>query len=181
MAILRRISSQFLPALLVLLMVHSAKAQEPSLSIGPVRLQIGMPQSATIDSLSRYYTLTEYKPNAYNIAEKERSTITGYMILVGQAVFEKGKLIYASKDWFTSEVLHAYSFAEALHAVVSQMEQRGETMATVKTRAVREPNVTIQEVIIRFGKRQISITASDYKSSKNVSITESIRSTPFTY
>ena len=165
--------------LAILSTTHFAMAQEASLLLAGMEMRIGMPQATVINHLSEYYDLKEFnRPDAYLIFEKKLSA-QDQIRIIGQVAFDKGKLTYAVKEWFSEEVGAAYKLVDALHSVLTQMEQRGEFVATIETRTLREPDTTIQEIKLAFGKRWITIYTSEIKGSKNVGISETIRYAPF--
>lgn len=165
---------------IVLCMTTGVRAEEPSLSIGPVILQIGMSQDDAMDNLLKYYTL---KPligsGQYTISRRELSS-TGRYIFLGSASFENGELIYATKNWIVSEGISAYGFSEALHTALKTMEERGETVVSMRTKTTHEPGLKINASYLQFGKRQIMILSSEEAAGgKSVQIYESIRFAPF--
>jgi hypothetical protein len=138
-----------------------------------------------INDLSKYYDLKEnfLFPNQYLIVEK-KLTAQDQIKIIGQVAFDNGKLTYAVKHWYTGDVGAADKLVDALHSVLMQMEQRGEFVATIETRTFREPDTTMQEIKLTFGKRGIIISTTEdkgskFKGSKNVSILETISYAPF--
>lgn len=142
-------------------------------------MRIGTPQTTVVDYLLKYYDLKQSGgPNAYLIFERKLNQNDEYK-MVGQVTFTKGKLTYAVKDWYSADMGTGYKLVDALHAVLTQMEKNGETVAKIETSVIREPDVTVQNIILGFGKKWVTISMSDYKGSKNVQVTETIRFAPF--
>lgn len=168
-----------LAALFMLTLVRWAVAQEPSLWLGGMEMRIGMRQTTVMDSLSKYYDLRQFtRPGSYLIYERKRNEDVDPKT-IGQVAFDNGRLIYAVKEWYDAEVGSGIKLVDVLHAVLAQLEQRGETVATIATRTVREPNATVQEVKLVFGKRWITIYTHDFKGARNVKVDETIRFAPF--
>lgn len=65
---------------------------------------------------------------------------------IGQVALDRGRLVYAVKEWYYAEGANGFKLVDTLQAVLTQAEQRGETVATIETRTSREPNLTIQEI-----------------------------------
>jgi hypothetical protein len=170
--------------LTILSITHFAMAQEPSLWLGLVEMRIGMPQATVINHLSKFYDLKELiSPDQYLVLEK-KLTAQDQITIIGQVAFDNGKLTYAVKHWYGGEVGAADKLVDALHSVLTQMEQRGEFVATIETRTLREPDTTMQEIKLAFGKRQIIISTTElkglkFKGSKQVAILETISYAPF--
>lgn len=163
----------------LLCITHLAIAQEPSLRLGGLEMRIGMAQTKVMDYLLKYYEVKQFsRTDSYLIYERKLNQNDEYKS-VGQAAFDKGKLTYAVKDWYSADVGTGYKLVDVLHAVLTQLEQNGETVATIETGVIREPDATVQNIKLSFGKKWVTITMSDYKGSKNVQVTETIRFAPF--
>jgi hypothetical protein len=168
-----------LASLIMLILVRSTLAQEPSLWLGGMEMRIGMRQTTVMDSLSKYYDLRQFtRPGSYLIYERKRNEDVEPKT-IGQVAFDNGKLIYAVKEWYDAEVGSAMKLVDVLHAVLAQLEQRGERVATIETRTVREPKINMLEVKLVFGKRWITISTHDFKGARNVKVDETIRFAPF--
>lgn len=159
-----------------------ALAQEPSLWLGGMQMQIGMSQKKVMSHLSKYYDLNEvFTPNSYIILEK-KSNDKGDNKIIGQVTFDNGKLTYAVKNWqeaYSADIGAADRLFDALHAILRQMEEKGEVLATISTKTIREPDTVIKMIKISFGKRWITISSNEHKGSKSVQISETIRYAPF--
>lgn len=170
--------SLLLASLVTLATAGLAVAQEPSLFLGGMEMRLGMQQTIIMDHLSKYYDLRRFtSPNSYVIYERKR-TEDDELKTIGQVAFDKGRLTFAVKEWYYA-VGSGFKLVDVLHGVLNQAEQRGETVATIETRTMREPNMTIQEIKLGFGKKWIIISAIDSKGSKNVRVDEIIRFAPF--
>jgi len=169
----------FLAFAFVLCMAHHSTAEEPSLRLGALEMRIGSPQTDVMSYLTKNYELKQMdRPDAYLIFEQRVNKADEYKS-VGQVVFEKGKLVYAVKNWFTEATGNAYNLVDALYTVLAQLARNGQDIATIELGYIREPGATVQNIKLSFGKKWIDISMSDYKGSKGVLVAETIRFAPF--
>jgi hypothetical protein len=158
----------------LLCMVQLTSAQEPSLRLGALEMHLGSSQTDVMPYLTKNYDLKQMdSPDAYLIFQ-QRLNKTDEFKSVGQVAFEKGKLIYAVKNWYTESTGGSYNLVDALYTVLAQLARNGQNMATIELGYIREPGETVQEIKLRFGKKWIDITASDFRGSKGALVTETI-------
>lgn len=169
----------FIASVFVLGVVPLAVAQEPSLVLGGVELRIGMPQATVIAQLSKLYDLKQSEPNEYRIYEKRRDKKDEDQNSIGQVAFDKGKLVYAVRDWYREDKGTGYEVVDVLNTILTQMQQTGERIASIETGAYQPPDMIVRQIEIGFGKRWITISTVDHKGTKIVQITEAIRFAPF--
>ena len=169
-----------LSVIIILAISHIASAQEPSLFVAGMEMKIGMSQTTILNHLKKNYELREINDSkSLFIYERGRSS-NEVGNQVGQVDFDKGKLALAAKVWYHEFAGTADKLVDIIHIVLGQMEQRGETEVTIKTRTKREPNFLTQQVDISLGKKRVTIAMIDNKGSKTVLVYEIIRLAPFT-
>ena len=149
-------------------------AQDQSLFVSGVDLMIGMSQTNVLEKLMEYASVDKL-PNlsgAYFIKERKGENSP----ILGMVHFENGRLMMITKDWYNGYDAKGYEIAEVLQSILAQMEQRGLTVATISTRATREPGYTLQTIMLRFPRnRQIGIYINQQSGQqKSLQITESL-------
>ena len=167
-----------LPLILLFLicLVATTPCQEPSLFLAEMDMRLGMAQTTVVNQLLKKYELRTFnRPDAYLIL-----TRGDQFEVIGTVAFSNGKLSYASKDWYSTKVGDGYKLADTLFAILSKFQESGEIVSKITTNIVREPNTSIQSIIIRYGKREVSVLISEINESKSVTVSESIRLVPLT-
>ena len=164
----------FLTVAFLLCAVSLTSAQEPTLRLGALEMRLGSLQTDVMPYLTKNYQLEPLDhPDAYLILE-QRLTKTAEYKSVGQVAFEKGKLVYAVKTWYTESSAGTYNLVDALYTVLAQLARNGQNVATVELGYIKEPGANVQEIKLKFGKKWIDITASDVQGSKGAVVSETI-------
>lgn len=150
---------------------RSCFAQDQSISISGVTLKIGMSQSAVVEKLMEFAKVEKVQ-NASRYWIRERNGDTQRVI--GNVLFENGRLVVAEKDWYNGYDAKGYETAELLTVILARMEQRGLSVASVSTKIAREPSRTMSRIELRFaGNIRISIyVTQESGGEKSLQITE---------
>ena len=168
------ITKLFLTIAFLLCVVSLTSAQEPTLRLGALEMRLGSSQTDVLPYLTKNYELDPLdKPDAYLIIE-QRPTKTAPYRPVSQVAFEKGKLVYAVKTWYTESSGGSYNLVDALYTVLAQLVQNGQNVATIELGYIKEPAANVQEIKLKFGKKWIDITSSDVQGSKGAVVSETI-------
>jgi hypothetical protein len=162
----------------VVLFSVSTQAQETSMWIADMEVRLGMPELEVTKKLLQHYNLTRLGDNGgYLITSKQRNSSNEYDSY-GVVSFTNNKLSFASKNWHPDTPSSDASLADAIFSVVSEVENRGERVINMRTNTQRGPEFKIEEVIITFAQRQVTVSKTEYKGSVGVQVSESIRLNP---
>lgn len=156
-----------------LLISVCAVASATDLTIGAVRLSLGMQKDAALKALSQYYTLKSqpHLGDMYSIFIGDKPPFKN----VGLITFHDGKLNWASRDWADSRTVAASDYASTLFAVIESATVRSGALVTVRTNITRNPEMEIKQIEFVFADRKISTIISDDRNyGKSVGIQEII-------
>ena len=159
----------------VLIIGHIAKAQEPSIWLAGMEMRLGMPQDVVMKRILENYDLEPFgnvKDN-YLIVERQRKDVGDKN--PGNIAFAQGRLVFAAKEWYIYNAGSDRQLFDALYAVLSEMERKGETVASIQTTTSKEPGETLESILLTSSKRTVRIHAAEIRGSKGVQVTETIR------
>lgn len=154
-----------------------AQTQQPSLWLAGVEMRLGMTQDEVMRRIPSQFVveLLPGSSGSYGIRSRERNS-NGLYEFYGSIGFYNGKLTAANKDWYVNSERSDYSLADAIYFVMADVEKRGEALLAMKTTSQRQVEFTSDEVILFFTKRRVTISATEYKGSKSVQVSEEISS-----
>lgn len=113
-------------------------ATSEDLTIGHVRLALGMPQKQALDELSK-----EFDPKQVSVVEGKYllwSRHLGYLSSAGSVSFRDGKLYRASKTWGEDpRPMGARDVTDGLVGVLSEIAGKGWRVGRVRAEILRAP------------------------------------------
>lgn len=156
-----------------LLATVCAVANATDLSIGAVRIKLGTDKEAVLKALGKYYTVKRQSnfDEMHSIFKEDKPPF----ISIGAVSFRDDKLTWASRHWADSRTVTANDYASTLFAAIESATVSSESLATVRTKITRTPEVEIKQIEFVFSDRKIStLTAEGRSHGKSVTIQEII-------
>src|SRR6266700_8435396 len=138
--------------------VALSAAETEKITIGLLDVRLGMTKTEVRSRVSE-----AYPPDLEFLWTNELVPIYDKFSkkLVGTLNFTNGKLTSVERPWQNASGEEAISIGKSIYALVSQLNESGQSMATVRTRTVRQPELTSEIVEISFGSKVIQIGISD--------------------
>lgn len=125
-------------------------------------VKIGTPKAKIFDKLAAEYQLSKVgETDQWGITTKSQP-----YRLVGLIAFDNGKVSFVNKSWGSYEENQKEPFDD-LYRALSSISDDGKTMALLQVTESKDPQGSIKEIRLHFGKRYFSITISDLKGSSS--------------
>ena len=145
----------------VLLGAHAA---DESLTIGGVRLTLGMERSKALELLQKNSTVKclglgrEQKPTECDLAVTRSNETKTHFVFLGSVYFnEAGRVKIVMKNYDQNQWgSDSAKFVSFLHEVLRQYDDKGETFVS-SIADVREPGWVAKTIFFRSGRKVISI------------------------
>jgi hypothetical protein len=156
-----------------LLMSVCAVASATDLAIGAVRLSLGMEKETVLKALGQYYTVESQSnlDEMHSIFREDKPPF----ISIGAVSFRDDKLTWASRHWADSRTVTANDYASTLFAAIESATVTSGSLATVRTKITRTPELEIKQIEFVFSDRKIStLTTEGRTHGKSVTIQEII-------
>jgi len=172
---------------LTLILFHPliTNAQETNaLSIGGMRIEIGMDKSKVMSTLSEGYKLVELKAGSksydtwiINEKSKEGEKVGD---TIGAVTFEKEKVVMIEKDWGQFHGKEAISLMRNLIGAISNLTNGESTIVEVQISRRKEPSTYWENINLKCGSHIVELDFVDVKkpSDKFVQIDEKIIKLP---
>jgi len=147
-----------------------------SIFVGGVTLKTGMDKNYVMSELAKYN-------NLYKIGEQDFWGIYSKTNneLLGTVQFQKEKVSFVNKGWGSFYNKEALELGETLHGILSKFEEEGANIIRFRTTTTKEPNISIQTVEFRIGKKKITVEIVDdkiYIKRKQIAIQEYLQDSP---
>ena len=146
-------------ALIGLIFVVLGTAQTDKVTFGSIELRLGTSKAQVKAQIVDTYAIMNMPELWDSDLVMVLDGITHKMI--GNLYFTGNKLTSIQRSWRNTSNTEAIGIGRAIYGLVSQLNEDGKTVATVKARAIRHPGFTIEIVEIGFGSRIIQISMRD--------------------
>jgi hypothetical protein len=131
------------------------------ITLGAVRLTLGMPQGGVLATLGKSYDVEKLKEGQQSSAWLV-STRTGVdknapPKQVASVVFRDGQLTTISKNWAPENQQKGFEFATSLYDAMTSFTNEGRTACTIETARKKEPGYETKAIFVTCGAKSIRI------------------------
>lgn len=149
------------------------------LSIGSVRLRLGMPRDIVLSDLRKYYALQRLEPSTDSYDNWVIMNKTNHAENLGSLRFRSGKLTVARKEWtYVDKEYSGADTMEIIYKLTSEFASEGNTNCRIRTfSSVQQAGPggqEFRETEITCGHRQIELILSWQAGPASVQVAESI-------
>lgn len=161
-------------ALLLSFFFITASAKE--LSIGIVRLSLGMDQEVVLNELRKSYNVKEQEGNYYFVSSGKEPNFK----YLGHVTFSNRKLSSIQRDWGSFKLSNtSVEYASTLFAAIESATVVSGSSAKVSTRISRNPDFEVKQIDFVFTDRKITALTTesrDPRYGRQAGISETVSS-----
>jgi hypothetical protein len=159
----------------VLLFLHPAAADEPSLFVAGIEMRIGMPREPLLTRLRSQCKLTQASEDSYAIFEKRGDEYR----LVGGVVFQDNKVYELSRDWGAFYGKNAIELANELHSALENLQEASgrPTFLIYLPKTKNVPGLRFTDILFLSGRRKLTLTiieGDESKGGQQISLQETL-------
>ena len=140
---------------------------EVSMSLGGISIKLGDQKLQIFPKIERSYRVIEFEPDCFAIFEKEE------LHQLGTISFKNDKVIRITRRWGDFSKTEGLQIVKALIGIISSLP-KDENVAYISVSRNIIPKLTLDEVKLSFGIREISITLFDHKDEISIIIDEAL-------
>lgn len=156
----------------------SARAQEPSITLGRLTVSTGMAQAEVIRLAGVARQRLSVTPQVERTAIVwEKETTDDSNRILGSIAFENDRVKVVFKNWTPEQTEKDIDVGNALFSLAESFVQASNTRCTLSTSTRNEPGQQDQRVTLQCGRRSIEISTvrNDQYRILSTSVSESIK------
>ncbi len=137
----------------------SSFCDQDSIWFAGTQIKIGMSKSYVLTEIARNYSITKAKgeTDLWKVSSKREVTHGD----IGRISFENEKVHWVGKSWGSFRKDEAIQFAKTIYSVLSKFSGEGKRTLSLDLGSIKEPRVSLDEVILIAGERRLIIMISE--------------------
>jgi hypothetical protein len=127
------------------------------ITLGTVRLALGMPKDVALSALAKSYELQNLGEGQASSSWLVRTGKDSAAEPIGSVAFKDGKLTTVMKYWTPKDQQRGFEFATNLYGVITSFTNEGKNLCTIETARKQDTGIDSKAIFISCGAKYVRI------------------------